>query len=176
MNDRPQNSEGLIRVFLLMLLSMPAQPAFAQYRSAAVDAQGQLQITLLSGKIFAAPRVDGQLSFDLPLISPDHHTVGWLVLYPFPVPDNDGKYAHDHPIAGKLVVYRGGRILHAFDTDQEFWDWHFSDNGTRIAYSTGPTHGGAALCFLRDVRTGRVVTRWDVGSGEPPVWAKELRK
>ena len=43
--------------------------------------------------------------------------------YPFPVPlpasDNDAKYARDHPIAGKLNLFRARPILHSFDTDQE---------------------------------------------------------
>jgi hypothetical protein len=149
------------------------------YRSAALDEQGRLLITLSSGRIMQAPYTEGQVSFDEPRISPDHQTIGWLALYPFPVPlpasDSDAKYARDHPIAGALIIYRAGRIVHPFYSDQVFWDWRFVDDG-RVAYSTGPTHGGAAECVLRDVRTGDVIARWPVGSGDPPGWAKELRR
>ncbi len=81
------------------------------------------------------------------------------------------------PLAGKLVIYRAGQMLHTFTTVQVFWDWQFQDGGKRVAYSTGPTHGGAAQCVLRDVDSGHVVARWLVHSGnQPPAWSLDLRQ
>jgi hypothetical protein len=139
------------------------------YRSASVDESGQLHIVLDSGREILPEKAHGQVSFTDPLISPDRRTVGWLAEYPAPFQNGT--------LSGKLVIYRAGRVLHAFDTEQVFWDWQFQDGGKRVAYSTGPTHGGAALCLLREVESGRVVAHWRVKSaGKPPSWAESLRQ
>ncbi len=107
--------------------------------------------------------------------------VGWLAAYP------DPNYEKGRFLNGDLVLYQNGRILHEFSAPQVFWDWQFRDGGKRVAYSTGPTHGGAAQCVLRDVHSGRVISRWLVTSaqnggtsrfvppGRPPTWAETLR-
>jgi hypothetical protein len=95
-------------------------------------------------------------------------------MYPYPSPSG-AKYAGE-PIGGALALYSSGRNIHTFGTEQTFWDWQFSDGGKRVAYSTGPTHGGAAECVLRDVDSGKIVARWLVKDGdEPPEWARTLR-
>jgi hypothetical protein len=76
-----------------------------------------------------------------------------------------------------LVLYRNGRILRRFDTDQVFWDWQFQNGGNRVAYSTGPTHGGAAECALVDASSGKVIARWSVTpNATAPTWAEPLRR
>ena len=95
-------------------------------------------------------------------------------MYPYPSPPGT-EYAGE-PIAGALALYSSGRIIHTFGTEQTFWDWQFQDGGKRVAYSTGPRHGGAAECVLRDVDSGKMVARWLVKDGdEPPAWARTLR-
>ena len=80
-------------------------------------------------------------------------------------------------IGGSLVIFRAGRVIHTFTTEQVFWDWQFQDGGKQVAYSTGPTHGGAAECVLRDVESGRTIGRWRVKEGQaPPSWAQTLRQ
>lgn len=139
------------------------------YRSATVDANGQLHIVLDSGREILAPKLKAQIAFDSPMLSPDRRTIGWLALYPEP-------YSAGKTLAGNLVLYRGGAIFRRFDTGQVFWDWQFQDGGKRVAYSTGPTHGGAAECFLRDVDTGKILDKWDVKGGKAaPEWAASLR-
>jgi len=143
------------------------------YSSVSVDQSGQLHIVLDSGREILPQKTPGQVSFDNPMISPDGRTVGWLVMYPDPTIT----YYQGAQIPGKLVIYRAGHILHTFTTEQVFWDWQFQDGGKRVAYSTGPTHGGAAQCVLRDVDSGRTLDRWWVKQGsEPPVWAQTLRQ
>lgn len=95
----------------------------------------------------------------------------------YPYPRTSPKDYDPGPLAGSLVLYRAEKILNQFATEQVFWDWQFRDDGKRVAYSTGPTHGGAAQCVLREVDSGRVTETWPVAQGEKaPLWAEGLRK
>ena len=151
-----------------ILVLATAALAAAQYRTVSIDHHGKLLITFDSGKTIEAPKLRGQGGFAKAALSEDRRTIGWLALY--------SREAIGE-IAGRLVLFRKERVLHSFPTEQVFWDWQFRDGGKRVAYSTGPTHGGAAECVLRDVDSGRVVARWQIRSGgEPPDWAKSLHQ
>ena len=138
---------------LLLAAALPLSLRATEYRSVSVDQSGQLHIVLDSGKEILPPKVRGQVSFGDPVISPDRRTIGWLVMYPDPTIT----YYQGAEVPLKLIIYQAGRVLHTFTTEQVFWDWQFQDGGKRVAYSTGPTHGGAAECVLRDVESGRTV-------------------
>jgi hypothetical protein len=72
---------------LLFVIAPGALVAARQvYRSVSADKDGQVHIVLESGKEMEPQKLQGQVSFGAPLISPDHQTVGWLVMYPFPDP------------------------------------------------------------------------------------------
>ena len=71
---------------------------------------------------------------------------------------------HD-PIPGKLIIWQAGHVVHTFTTEQVFWDWQFRDGGRRVAYSTGPTHGGAGKCVLCDVASGHLMAQGRVNQG-----------
>lgn len=144
-----------------------------KYVSTNIDRHGKLHITLASGKDVLAPSSNGQVGFGSPQISPDRRTVGWLVMYPYPRPGNTG-YVPD-PIPEALLLYRNGHVLRTFKTDQIFYDWQFWRGGSEVAYSTGPTHGGAAEVLLCDITSGKVLARWFPGTGNPPDWAKDLQ-
>jgi hypothetical protein len=147
------------------------------YRDVRVDQSGQLHIVLDTGKEVLPAKLSNQVAFSEPLISSDHRTAGWLVDYPYPgAPDG---YPMD-PIPGRLVLYRSGRTLRIFSTEQVFWSWSFVDGGRDVAFCTGPTHGGAALCELHGVTSGRLLSRWtpdhaQTPTHERPVWTKNLR-
>jgi hypothetical protein len=159
---------------ILVLCAAAALPADSGYRSVSVDTDGQLHIVTNSGKEILPPKLRDQIAFGDPRIAPDGRTAGWLALYPYPNPPGD-TYVGD-PLAGALVLYRGGRIIHTFSTDQVFWDWQFWDGGKHVAFSTGPTHGEASFCILRAVDSGKLIATWQVTGGEePPAWAKDLR-
>jgi hypothetical protein len=164
----------VVRTIVLLLFAAAMLCAEAPaYHAVTVDRNGRLHITLASGKEVLPPKMRGQTSFGDPVIAPDGRTVGWLVMYPDPTIT----YYQGAELPFKLVLFRDGRTLHTFETDQCFWDWQFQDGGKRVAYSTGPTHGGAAQCVLRDVATGRVIARWlVVRDAEPPLWAQNLRQ
>lgn len=148
------------------------QPGGVAIKRVAVDVEGQLRLFDDSGVETLAPKVRAQSGFADPKISPDGLTVGWLALYP----DPSGSEAAAG-IPGTLVLFRNGRVICKFPAAQIFWDWRFEDGGRRVAYSVGPTHGGAVECVLREVISGKFAARWPVkAGGAPPDWAKELRR
>jgi hypothetical protein len=159
----------------ILILQTPTLGADDQvYRAVFVDAGGQLHIVLSSGKQILPEKIEGQVSFDSPLISPDGHTVGWLIMYPYPVPP--GSDWHPKPIPGGLALYRANHVIHTFTTQQAFEDWQFRDEGKNVAYATGPAHGEVGLeCVLRDVESGRIVDKWVMPDGEPPSCTRDLR-
>jgi hypothetical protein len=154
---------------ILTLSSAALLWAAGDYRSVWVDEGGQLHLILATGSEVTPRKLPDQVSFLDPKISPDGRTVGWLVTYEDP-------FSPSSSLAGSLVLYGNRRILHTFPAVQVFWDWQYRDGGKRVAYSTGPTHGGASECVLRDVRSGRVVLRWRIDRDvRPPEWARTLR-
>jgi hypothetical protein len=169
----PSLFRGLLTLVLVTVLFAASEPV--RYRSVSVDSSGRLHVVLDSGREILPPKARYQSAFGDPAISPDHRTVGWLVLYPYPYPPGE-RYKPDDTLPGALALYRNSRVMHEFHTEQTFYDWQFQSGGKRVAYSTGPTHGGAAECVLRDVDSGKVIARWQVEDGEnPPAWARGLR-
>jgi len=161
-----------VSTLLPLLLSLTLPALAADYQSVRVDGKGQLHIVPGSGKEILPAKISGQVSFGDAAISPDGRTVGWLILYPDPTVT----YYKGAELAGGLALYRAGRVVHVFRTDETFYDWQFRDGGKQVAYSTGPTHGGAAECVLREAGSGRIVATWPVRQeSEPPGWAKGLR-
>lgn len=139
------------------------------YRSASIDGNGQLRIGPAFGKEIVPRRLPTQTAFSDPRIAPNGRAVGWLVEYP------NCCTSYDIPL--KLAVLNSGRVRHLFGGSQMIWDWDFKDDGRNVAYSTGPTHGGAAECTLADVETGKIVAHWWVRDDQtPPVWAQSLRR
>jgi hypothetical protein len=141
------------------------------YKAVTIDGKGQLVIELALGGKVKPPKLPNQIAFEDPRISPDGETVGWLADYPFPGATN---YVAD-PISGNLVLYRAGHIVQHFPTGQVFWSWKFADS-YKVAYCTGPTHGGAGECDLRDIASGRILARWlpDGDNANTPAWAQGL--
>jgi hypothetical protein len=138
------------------------------YRAAVIDDHGQLRIQLASGKEILPPKRKDQVSFGDARVSPDGRTVGWLVMYPYPYPEQ----AWRGPLGGALALYRAGRVLHTFKAEQPIWAWEFKDDSKRIAYRVAPMHGSSQTCFLGEVDTGRIVARWSNESAvRRPDWA-----
>jgi hypothetical protein len=147
-----------MRALTVLLLLLPAislaQPA---------------RITLANGKQITIRKEPGQTGIREPRTAPDG-TAGWLAEYQVEnVPD---------PVAGTLVVWRGGKIIHRFSTQQSFWSWTFVAEGRQVAYHVGPLHGELqSHCELHDARTGRLIAMWDgdleSATARPP-WTKNL--
>jgi hypothetical protein len=162
----------LVCAALPLAIQLFAAGGGPRYASAKIDANGRLYLVTSTGIEVHAPKLKGQTHFEQVEIAEEGRTVGWLADYPNPTVTN----YKGAMLAGNLVVFRNGRILHVFDTEQVFWGWAFRGAGSQVAYCTGPTHGGTAECLLRRVDSGAVMERWVVkGDGTPPAWVHDLR-
>ena len=156
---------------VLCLTAVVAQAGAQTYRSVSVDSAGQLMVKQSAGTILKVPHLRGQVSFGQPAISNDHRTLGWLANYDNPTTPPGSA----DPIAGRLVLYRAGRVLRTYRTDQLFWSWQFAQNGKDVAFCTGPAHGGAETCELFRIGSGYRMAKWSAhAAGEPPPWVKGL--
>ena len=130
---------------------------------------GTVQITD-RGRIVTVPRMASQTGIEGVQVAADGRTAGWLA--DFKDPDSE------NPYAGGRVIWRGGRVIRVFHSEQSFYSWSFNENATLVAYHTGPRHGEAIPhCELHDIKTGRQVAQWDGDLDDPiarPSWAAHL--
>jgi hypothetical protein len=165
---RPRQAALLVALCALSPLS-----AFAQkYKAVRVDDKGRLHIVSDAGKETVVSKTRGQTSFADVTISPDRRTVVWEVMARDPTRD------YFSELAFALGVFRDGRVLRIIPTEPILWDWEFRDDGKRIAYATGSTHGGATEAFLRDVASGRLLAEWTFFEHKSPMpdWAAPFRE
>lgn len=155
----------------LLSALLSVHPMFAKGRALRVyvDSRTNVHVVSASGRetIIAPERT--QVGVRAIKVADDDRTAGWFVLFK----DPDG----GSPVAGKLVVWRDGRIIRSFTAEQIFWSWSFDHGAEQAAYHVGPTHGETAShCELHDLRTGRLLESWDgdLDSSHRPAWAKKL--
>ena len=104
-----------------------------------------------SGKQLLPRKSRGQVAFEQPVISADRRTIGWLAMYPDPTTT----YYEGAQLPFQLVIYRAGRVLHTFTTEQVFWDWQFQDGGRRVAIRPGLHTGEHRNAYF--ARSGQAV-------------------
>jgi len=160
-------------ILLVAISGIASRSVGDTYTSYFIDDGGRLHLRLDSGQYLLAPKARYEVKIDAATLSKDGKTVGWLDFYPFPRADK-GDY-DPGPIPEGLTIYRNRHILHRFGTNQIFYDWRFWHDATEVAYSVGPTHGGASEAFLCDVATGKVLAHWLPSDTSVPDWAKDLR-
>jgi len=135
------------------------------------DRNGTVQITD-RGRIVTVPQMASQTGIEAVHIAADGRTAGWLA--DFKDPDSE------NPYAGELVIWRGGRVIRVFLSEQSFYSWSFNENATLVAYHTGPRHGETVPhCELHDIKTGRQLAQWDGDLDDPiarPSWAAHLSR
>jgi len=159
-------------VLALVLVNAVFPPrVLSQGRVVAISAgpDGTAQLTLGGGHNIAIPKERGQVGIrDAQIAS--NGTVGWLADF--------SVEGVSYPIAGTLVLWRGGKIIRRFQTEQSFYGWTFYAQGKQVAYHIGPLHGELkSHCELHDVASGRLIAVWDgdleSGSGRP-AWTQGL--
>jgi len=140
----------------------------------AISLHRKVHIVLANGRRFDVVSEQDQLGVEDIKVAQDGRTVGWLVRY------SDSNGASFDSLTGKLVIWREGKVLHRFDTDQVFYSWSFFNNGIQVGYHTGPVHGEkASHCELHNVSDGVLVETWDgdlYGDAPRPDWAALLNR
>jgi len=130
---------------------------------------GEAQIEFANGKKTTVRKERGQVGISQPQVAFDG-SIGWLADYRV--------VGAAEPISGTLVVWRLGKIVRRFGSEQCFYSWAFFAHGTRVAYHTGPLHGDQrSHCELRDVASGRLLAVWDgdlEGTTDRPDWTEGL--
>jgi len=137
--------------------------------SVSAGPDGAAQITFADGKKTTIPKEQGQAGISEAQIAPDG-TVGWLAEY-----NVDGV---SYPIAEALIIWRTGKILRRFGTEQVFYSWTFYAAGKQVAYHDGPLHGETkSHCELHDAQSGRGIAQWDGdldSESHRPAWTQGL--
>jgi hypothetical protein len=159
----------LVVAFLLILLLVDT--GIGQDQAVAVSAapDGSARITLTNGEKRTTQKEPGQVGVGESHIAPDG-TVGWLVEYQVE--------SVSYLFAGTLILWRAGKTIRRFPTEQSFYSWTFYAHGKQVAYHVGPLHGELkSHCELHDATSGRVIAVWDgdLESGnDRPAWTKGL--
>src|SRR5438270_8046106 len=159
-----------IRAAVAMLAVLPGIAQTSKSLTAVnIGSDGIVHIVRSDGSEFIAPKEKDQVSSSSSKIADDKSTAGWLVNYE--------NCCTSYPIPLTLIVYRPGRPLHKFGDGMSIGDWSFWVGGKQVAFYTNTVHGGLAPHYeLHDVRTGRLIEKWE---GHPdsksPAWVHRLR-
>jgi len=162
-------SRWLLIPFLFSVLL--ADTGMSQEEAAAVSSErdGAAQITLANGEKLTIQKEPGQVGVREPKKAPNG-SVGWLAEYKV-----EGV---SYPVAGTLIIWRAGRTIQRFPTEQSFYSWTFYSQGKQVAYHVGPLHGELkSHCELHDATSGRLISVWDgdLESGSNrPAWTEGL--
>lgn len=109
--------------------------------------RGDVQITTQSGRRLIGPKDSEQVDAEMPAVSPDRRSVGWLALY--------NVCAQSYPCPIKLIVLRDGHV-HKFVGAQPIYRWCFLGGGKRVAFESEFPHGEQGVSYhLFDGVTGR---------------------
>jgi hypothetical protein len=113
---------------------------------------GTAEITLANGEKMTIQKEPGQVGVSEPQKAPDG-SVGWLAEYKV-----EGV---SYPIAGTLIIWRAGRTIRRFPTEQSFYSRTFYSQDKQVAYHVGPIHSELkSHCELHDVTSGRLIAAW----------------
>ena len=151
-----------------LALGPHASPAQGTFRTADVDATGQLRIVRSNSQVIRPAADSGQVGLEQVALSADHRTVGWLALYP--------NCCTSYPIPLALVLLRTDGRRTVISNELPIWQWAFVGDGRSVVIRQAPVHGAAPTFYeRRDVRTGRVLAtaRADTSASESlPVWVR----
>jgi len=152
-------------------------PRVETYQSAAIDADGNLVITRADQEKILIAKVDDQTSFEALILSPDRTAVGAQALF--------ANCCTSYDIPLRLVVYANGKAHWFTGIGLPIFHWHFSDHGTRVAYSQETVHFACSIHYeLRDIESERLVESADIAEEcgqfplpkaiNIPTWVTEL--
>src|SRR5579859_5980861 len=106
----------LLIPFLLSVLLSGTGMSEDQAAAVSSGRDGTVQITLADGEKITIQKEPGQVGVSEPRKASDG-TVGWLAEYKV-----EGV---SYPIAAKLIIWRAGKTIRRFPTEQSFYSWTF---------------------------------------------------
>jgi hypothetical protein len=125
------------------------------YRSADLDATGQLRITTSDGRTIIVAKEGEQRAFSDPVLAPDRTAVGVQADY------TNCCTSYDVPL--ELVVYSNGETHRFNGKGLAIFEWQFVANGAQIAYRREPLHNVCVASYeLRDVQSEQLIDSADV--------------
>jgi hypothetical protein len=123
----------------------------------------------------ASTEVFNEVGFSDLHLAADKQTLGWTV--------DVENCCTSYPIPMRVVIFRHGEVLHAFEQGQMVWSWMFFLGGKQLAAVFGPTHGPEVGDYrLYDVQTGKLISEvfgdYDTQALSPdaPEWAHQLEE
>jgi hypothetical protein len=128
-----------------------------RFVQASLDQDGRLLwLQRADGSQSAAPKLEGQDSFENPTIASNRRYVGWLALFP-----NQGA-SYSQPLY--LVVMDGANRLQRFRSDFGMvFDWCFSPRGTEVVFQSAFPHGATPVEFeMRRISDGKLLRQFKV--------------
>jgi hypothetical protein len=164
---RSRHLDGTLLFLALCPAIVTAQSV--KIAKAYADRSGVLHVVTSNGQDISVPKEKAQTGAEEIKITDDHQTAGWLVVYPNPDPNRAWEKLY-----GELVLWRDGKVMRRFSTEQAFWSWGFWQNGKQVRFHIGPLHG-AGRFELHDLETGRLVAAIDEDATQTlPDWAESL--
>jgi hypothetical protein len=125
------------------------------YRSASIDAAGHLVIITANRRAVIVPKDGDQSSFAEPVLSPDRTAVGAQAEFP------NCCTSYDIPL--QLVIYARGKVHRFTGVGLPIFQWHFADDGRRVAFGQEPVHFGCSIHYeLRDIDSERLIDSMDI--------------
>ncbi len=143
------------------------KPESKHVEKAFLDSKENVHIVYSSGEDVQITR-DGRCE-DLK-VDKAQQLVGWVRRGT--VEDEKGRVIEE--FRAEIVVYQNEHHRKVISGDMTIWNWKFWENGKKIAFCTGPTHG---YCFFRlyDLESGHVIDECNKSdSTDCPAWAKDL--
>jgi hypothetical protein len=152
----------LIRILVASMMLLVVINARAQtVERAYCGEDGKAHVTYADHSSKTIPPEAQQIGCTDIAIADDHRTFAWSMQVE--------NCCTSYPISVAVIAMRDGKTT-VLRSDQMVWQWHFMDNGNRIAILSGPVHGTATEADLYDVPTGKKLATWE-GSGGVPEWA-----
>lgn len=128
-----------------------------------------VHIVLDDGSDVLPPIDKDQVGGSSASIAKDRRAAVWLADY-----DN---CCTSYPLSMELIVYKPGKPLQKFKGDgRGIFNWQFVAEGKKFAFFQDFAHGpGNPHCELRDVETGRLISKWDGRiTQKSPLWVRKI--
>lgn len=130
---------------------------------------GTVHIVLDDGTDVLPPTDKDQIGGSSASITKDRRAAIWLADY--------GNCCTSYPLSMELIVYKPGKPLQKFKGDSRgIFNWQFVAEGRQFAFFQDVAHGpGNPHCELRDVETGRLISKWDGEiTQKSPTWVRRI--